>query len=683
MKKSVMRVLASVLVVAMLALCLPLTAYAAYENTHVNTGDQAADIIAVAKTQIGYHEGSIGGTTNGSNNYTKYGVWYDNYFGESGFSYGAWCAMFVSWCAYQAGIPSETVYYHAYCPYGVTWWKNQGLWKAAGSYTPKAGDIIYFQSGGTASHIGIVTDCRGGYVYTVEGNTSSAEYDPEGNVCADKSYVLSNSRILGYGTPNYETKPGTTAAMLGTYKITASSLNVRAGAGTSYDIVGELENGALAVVTELNGSWGKVTLSDGTQGWCSVGDYGDYIGMDALNTDIAAAWNADKLSYTTADNGSVTFTNLDTTDNMAVDMPLPVKVGTRTTPYLNISVTFHKGGWFFGLTEANSGYFMMRECTSGDELVEAQSATMMQTDEALQINLSDWWQPADGWCIDTLRLYLAPSSSVTVNYCYFADSADVVTTTSYNMRKGGSAEVVLPDPINLKTPSTLTIPDRSKTGSYSYQNGTLTVVSGESNGYEVSFSPNVAFSPEELPYWVFNVNTDVRFDIEFLVTTADGERTFSLRDDFYYHFGENPDGDYIPAMNGSAAVNILGCYTYNDVLPADGISTIKTVTIRVGGEGTVVLEELQLAANDVLTSFTDNVTKSDSTPDVTPDPDPEKLLGDVNGDGSVTTADARLLLSHLLGSIELTEEQLGVADFNEDGDISTMDARAMLKMLLG
>ena len=60
------------LVVLSILLCLPfslsLPAEAAYENTHVNTGDQATDLVEVARTQVGYHEGT--------NNYTKYNVWF-------------------------------------------------------------------------------------------------------------------------------------------------------------------------------------------------------------------------------------------------------------------------------------------------------------------------------------------------------------------------------------------------------------------------------------------------------------------------------------------------------------------------------------------------------------------------------------------------------------------------------
>ena len=79
MKKTT-RLLALLLCVMMVLPCLPLGISAAYENTHVNTGNQIEDLIAVATTQIGYTEGNstsqMGGTSGGSGNYTKYGAWY-------------------------------------------------------------------------------------------------------------------------------------------------------------------------------------------------------------------------------------------------------------------------------------------------------------------------------------------------------------------------------------------------------------------------------------------------------------------------------------------------------------------------------------------------------------------------------------------------------------------------------
>ncbi len=165
----------------------------AYPNTHVNTGNKKEDIIAIAETQIGY---SIDGAGR-----TKYGSWYGNYINgnESFYSSAAWCAMFVSWCADQAGISSDGFRYHSYTPTMKTWYENKGRWHEKGSYTPKRGDLIFFKySGGNnnpVNHVGIVTGASGGYVETIEGNNRDA--------VRTGRYALSMPEIVGYAVPDY------------------------------------------------------------------------------------------------------------------------------------------------------------------------------------------------------------------------------------------------------------------------------------------------------------------------------------------------------------------------------------------------------------------------------------------------------------------------------------------------
>ncbi|MCR4758658.1 MAG: RICIN domain-containing protein, partial [Oscillospiraceae bacterium] len=168
------------------------TASAAYENTHINTGNQREDIVAVAETQIGYHEGA--------NNETKYNHWFgaiSNY-PANGYGY-PWCHAFVSWCANQAGIPRDIVPYTANCPDGKEFFVNDdvALWEVSaahgGSYVPQRGDIIYF--GSSPDHVGIVYECNGSTVYTIEGNSSDQ--------VIKHSYNLNDSYVLAYGVPDY------------------------------------------------------------------------------------------------------------------------------------------------------------------------------------------------------------------------------------------------------------------------------------------------------------------------------------------------------------------------------------------------------------------------------------------------------------------------------------------------
>ena len=170
-----------------------------YPNTHLNTGDQAEDLIAVALTQAGYTADSTG---------TKYGAWYG-----AGMTNVSWCAMFVSWCAHQAEVPTSVLPKHATCDVGMNWFKKNRLWYNGayygGSYLPQRGDIVYYSKQHSlthATHVGIVTGTSGKYLQVVEGNTTS-DLKTYKVIHRTKSNnrLLADWYIIGYGTPPYET----------------------------------------------------------------------------------------------------------------------------------------------------------------------------------------------------------------------------------------------------------------------------------------------------------------------------------------------------------------------------------------------------------------------------------------------------------------------------------------------
>ena len=164
--------------------------------TYVKTGNQRNDIVAFAKSQIGYKEAG--------NNNTYFGHWF-------GLNYAPWCAMFVSWSAAKAGVSKTVVPRLASAD--RSWAKKQGVYYKSkqwgGNYTPKKGDLIYFSWSvrDYADHIGMVTGTKTvdgkKYVNTVEGN----KHDK----VVTASYPLSNKYILGYAHPKYTTgQPETT-----------------------------------------------------------------------------------------------------------------------------------------------------------------------------------------------------------------------------------------------------------------------------------------------------------------------------------------------------------------------------------------------------------------------------------------------------------------------------------------
>ena len=171
----------------------------------------AEKVIKVAEGEVGYLEKKSNKdleskTANaGSKNYTKYGRW----IGANG---DYWCASFLSWIFYKAygSVLGKQLLCGAFSAACETIRKNfskKGQYKAS----PAIGDVIFFS--GTrhsgANHIGIVYKIADGKVYTIEGNTSGASgvVDNGGGV-AKKSYALTNSKILGYGHPDYSLVTG-------------------------------------------------------------------------------------------------------------------------------------------------------------------------------------------------------------------------------------------------------------------------------------------------------------------------------------------------------------------------------------------------------------------------------------------------------------------------------------------
>ena len=138
-------------------------------------------VLDCARSEIG-----VGENPSGSNR-TKYGEWY-------GMNGVAWCAIWVSYVFYRAGLPLAftTSKGFSYCPYGVAAFKKKGQWYTS---KPRPGDVVFFNwDGGAVDHVGIVESVnRDGSINTIEGNTSNNKVERRRRT----------GDIVGYGRPNY------------------------------------------------------------------------------------------------------------------------------------------------------------------------------------------------------------------------------------------------------------------------------------------------------------------------------------------------------------------------------------------------------------------------------------------------------------------------------------------------
>ena len=228
------------------------------------TGDWAQDLLAVARTQLGYRASEVNFIVDEQGNrqgYTRYGAWWRA-------SYSGWCAMYVSFCLNYAGVPECRVPREANCQYWVRDLKEKGLYDDAADGEPEVGDLIFFDwdGRGSAGHMGIVSKVEDSKVMVIEGNHLKP-------VC-EREYDLSLESICGYGRVSRACKiyreeclPDVDEALLagGRGEITVeASLRTQARVGSAR--LGILEVGTpveiLAAVWVEDGRWYEVTCGE-------------------------------------------------------------------------------------------------------------------------------------------------------------------------------------------------------------------------------------------------------------------------------------------------------------------------------------------------------------------------------------------------------------------------------------
>jgi uncharacterized protein YgiM (DUF1202 family) len=249
-------------------------------------------VIKVAEGEVGYLEKRTNSqldnkTSNaGYGNYTKYArdfdTKYPNFYNGKKNGYD-WCDMFVDWCFVKAfGVENALKVLNqpqkscgAGCPYSANYFKQIGRFYTS----PKVGDQIFFRNGNSTGHTGLVYAVDSTYVYTIEGNTSSASgVVANGGCVAKKKYFRASTYIYGYGRPKYDTEITTakkdenkskTETTKKKYKsftgyVTADVLNVRTGADTTYKDIGDLKNGKSVTVIGETNDWYKIKYNDDT-----------------------------------------------------------------------------------------------------------------------------------------------------------------------------------------------------------------------------------------------------------------------------------------------------------------------------------------------------------------------------------------------------------------------------------
>lgn len=125
--------------------------------------------------------------------------------------------------------------------------------------------------------------------------------------------------------------------------------------------------------------------------------------------------------------------------------------------------------------------------------------------------------------------------------------------------------------------------------------------------------------------------------------------------------------------------NITYCSSDESVAQVSSKGVVKAV-----GEGYTVIT-INAAGNNNYNSDTERIIVfvSGTVNTTEPTTKPDQIIGDVNGDGSITVLDATTLQKYISGLVSLSNEQLAFADTNGDGSVTVLDATAIQKYIAG
>lgn len=133
-----------------------------------------------------------------------------------------WCAGYVSAMAIKCNL-TDIIPTEVSCPKMITLFQNKGRWMEADSYTPKVGDIIFYDfddSGagdntGNSDHVGIVVRVTDNIIRVIEGNMSDKVWH--------RDIAVNGKYIRGYGLPDFAAKVGQASKPVAAPQATASS----------------------------------------------------------------------------------------------------------------------------------------------------------------------------------------------------------------------------------------------------------------------------------------------------------------------------------------------------------------------------------------------------------------------------------------------------------------------------
>lgn len=251
----------------------------------------------------------------------------------------------------------------AYDAYGVSARKRA---KAYSFDALKPGDILVYTGYYGAEHYIFVTAIKDGYVYFGDANGVGVSRGCEIRWGRKTVSELKSSFKYAFSAPyalaassgsSSETPEDPSSFLSGVYTVHTSDtsnipLNIRASASVNSAIVGQLDNGTVVTVTEVNGSWGKITYNNIT-GWISL----EYTTCDAptkcsVSANVSEIKLSDKVDLTFSSDANVEYAVSVTVKNSVESLEVLNTVISENT--LSFEVTLG-GTYMIDVVARNAG----------------------------------------------------------------------------------------------------------------------------------------------------------------------------------------------------------------------------------------------------------------------------------------------------------------------------------------
>lgn len=240
------------------------------------TSNDRNNILRIAVSQLGYHEGDSakdfdGMNKSGSSNYIEYARLLVPHYNDNAYE---WCACFVNWCLNQARYDKASSEIGCWKWVGelktMNMWQDSAAYK--GTYTPKPADMIFFNWKNTntnSGHIGYVLYTTDTHVFTIEGNADN-------NVTV-RSYALNDPCVIGYGTPPYNEGDEPTidwsykdGMLRGTYVVNSYSAALKKAPGGKGRICTVPAGSTVTLHEVVDGQFARITYGD-KEGYMETG----------------------------------------------------------------------------------------------------------------------------------------------------------------------------------------------------------------------------------------------------------------------------------------------------------------------------------------------------------------------------------------------------------------------------